>query len=169
MEKINLKLAKETDLNFITFLMFNEPGIRDIFYNKYKRLLYADHPFIIQSNNVDIGFIYSTNEGLDNFEFLDIGIKQEYRGHNYAEIATLEFIKIYTQNINNKNYLISEIKKKNVSAIKTMEKIGNFLFELNDLNFYLANKEKYVQLIKTNHYNNLYEYEKNKTNRLIKK
>lgn len=169
MEQIKLKLAEENDFNFIISLMFNEPGIKDIFYKKQIRLLYSDYPFIIQLNNIDIGFIYSTNEGIDNFEFLDIGIKKEYRGHNYAAIATLEFIKIYIQNLNNKNYLISEIKNNNLSAIKTMEKIGSFLFEMNGLNFYLANKNKYTELINTDHYNNLYEYEKNKTNTLIKK
>lgn len=72
-------------------LMYSEPGIRDIFYQKHTRLLFSDCPYIIQLNNKDIGFIYATEEKIKDFEFLDIGIKKEYRGKNYAELATLEF------------------------------------------------------------------------------
>lgn len=69
----------------------------------------------------------------------------------------------------NKKFLISEIKNNNLSALKTMEKIGEFLFEINDLNFYLTNKNKYDELIYSDNYQNLYEYEENKINCLVKR
>ena len=152
MGKINLKLANTNeDYLYISNLMYTESGIKDVFLGKESRVVCAYDVFLIQLDNVNIGYIYATDEQLESFGFVDVAIVKKHRGHGYSKIAVLQLIKYYLENYpNTRFYLIGETKKNNLPANNSVKEIGTYLFSICDRNFYLINKEMYDDLVETN-------------------
>ena len=160
MENIELKLAETNeDYFYISNLMYTEPGIKEVFLGKESRVTCAYDVFLIQLDGVNIGYIYATYERLDDFGFVDIAIVKKYRGRGYSKIAVLKLINYYLDNYpNTRFYLIGETKNYNVAANNSVKDIGMYLFNIDDRNFYLINKEMYEDLVETNNLDLLYEH-----------
>lgn len=56
--------------------MINEDEIKEIFKNSFNKFASSILSFLIKSNNETIGFMYLTPENINNFLFIDMGIKK---------------------------------------------------------------------------------------------
>lgn len=151
MAKVSIRLA-DTDAEYIYVndLMYSEPGIREIFFGKQTRAMFSYHLFIIEIDGKDAGFIYTADEKLEYFGFVDMGLKKQYRGKGYGTRAMLELVKFYLENYPEyKMYLIGETKVYNDAANHSANNVGSFLFKYEDRNFYLINDHMMDDLLET--------------------
>ena len=146
---MNIELKRVTnnqkDLNTIMHMMFNEPGIKDIFSGKKTRLLFSPLTYIIEVDSKDIGFFNLVDEQVEGIFFVDLGIIKEYRGKGIAKevLSTIPSIKC-------SNFIVSEVKKDNIPANKVSSQIGVMVTETEDRNFYLMQKERLEEFIDSN-------------------
>jgi RimJ/RimL family protein N-acetyltransferase len=129
--------------NEISEMMRNEEGIREIFENRTDRIASSEYSLLVEVDNQTIGFIDLVNENIRGFLFIDLGIKKSFREKGYSSIILNKL----NDDLNTKEYLIAEIKKYNVPANKTLEKIGSLIDEVDDRNFYLLQKNRESELI----------------------
>ena len=125
-------------------MMNEENGIKEIFANKIDRLSSACCSILVTEDSNEIGFVNIVHECINKFLFVDLGIKEQYRGCGYSK-AIMSNIKELTNFWN--EFLIAETKKSNIAANKGLNKIGIEIFSYNDLNYYLINTNKYSELI----------------------
>lgn len=137
---INLIIAdNNTKLKEVFEMMVNEKGIKEYYEDKLSRIIMSTYSFIIKYEDKTAGFINLIKEDENNnFLFLDIGVKEEYRKKRIATemIKFLSLIPIddYIIVIASNNYLN-----------KIAKKVGVKVCDYNKQHVYLLQKDKYVK------------------------
>lgn len=134
-------------------MMLNEDGIKEIFSDN-NRIMNAVVGGLIKYDDEYIGFFLLVKERIDGIYFIDRGIKKEYRG-----LGIGSYIMKYIVNNNPfDKFLISETTINNNAAIKSALKVGELIYQKDDLNYYLLNKSK-KDFIDSGMYDKFVEYE----------
>ena len=143
---VTLTMADTTEKRQEVFdMMLNSPGIKEFYTNKLTNIITSRYTFIIKLDDTTVGLINLVREEDNNdFLFLDIGIKEEYRNKGIAT-EMMKFISI----IPIKEYVV--VKSNNIYVNKALKKIGcNKVYEHNFHNIYLLQKDRYKQFIENN-------------------
>lgn len=125
-------------------MMREEAGIKEIFANKLDCLSSACCSILVTENGNEIGFVNIVHECVNKFLFVDIGIKEQYRGYGYSKVI-MSNIQELTESWD--EFLIAETKVSNIAANKGLNEIGKLVDCYNDLNYYLINTIKYNELV----------------------
>lgn len=152
-----LKLVDVTpsddELLKVRIMMYEEPGIREVFNGRGDRLATSHKVYIIMNDNQEVGFANLVVEKQNyNFYFLDMGIKENYRGNGIAT-EVLQTLK----NINCKPIII-ETRENNTLANCSAERIGCMLMSKDNKNYYLLQKERYNEFIDNGYLDKLTEH-----------
>lgn len=137
----------------IDYMMAHEPGIKEIFYNKRERLFCSALACLIKEDHNEIGFLNLVNENISNILFLDQGILRKYRGIGYGQ-ESIKKLLLCSFN----EYIIGETKKTNILANASAQKISKLVYETNDNNYYLFQKERNNEFLDSKEF---YEMKKN--------
>ena len=143
---VMLVMADTTEkLKEVFDLMTNEKGIKEFYTNKLTNIITSRYTFIIKLNDTTVGLINLVREEDDNnFLFLDIGIKEEYRNKGIAT-EMMKFI----STIPIKEYVL--VKSNNIYVNKALKELGcNKVYEHDFHNIYLLQNNKYKQFIENN-------------------
>ena len=127
----------------IDYMMGHEPGIKEIFYNKRQRLFCTALACLIKEGRTELGFLNLVSENVDNILFLDQGILQKYRGMGYGKEA-IRTLLLYN---NFQEYIMAETKKTNILANSSAQKISKLVYETDEKNYYLFQKERVNQFL----------------------
>lgn len=123
--------------------MRGDKFISDVFKDRIDRLASSRFCFIIRKNNKDIGFVNLVIEkGNQDFYFLDIGLKEEYRNKG---IGTEILKKL--QSIEFDRFILLEVRIENEGANLSIEKVGVKVAEYGAVNYYLLQKDKVEEFI----------------------
>lgn len=134
-------------------MMLKEEGIREIFGN-CNRLIDYVMAGLIKYDDEYIGFFALAKERIDNIFFVDRGIKEEYRGMGLGTFC----VKYIVDNFPRNEFLISETTTNNIAAITSVLKVGELIYQKDNLNYYLLNKSKRL-FINSGMYDKFVEYE----------
>ena len=130
----------------VYFMMNNEKGIQEIFAGRLDRLLSSEFSWLIVLDEEEVGFANLVREKSNyDFLFLDLGIKEKYRGKG---IGT-EVLRLLTEMPIN-NYVLLETKINNISANKINQKVGCLIDTIGEQNYYLLQTGRVKEFIDSN-------------------
>lgn len=160
----NIEGSYNSVARMIVNYMVNEPGIKEIFATKVSRIASSDISALIEVDGNYVGFVNLLKEYTRNMLFVDIGILEQYRGNGYAKGA-LECIR----NLDIKEYIMLEIKSSNKNTNALANDVGCLVYQHNNRNFYLLQKELKDEFLSSNDYDNFKEHCENYGNKVHKK
>ena len=118
----------------------------NVFAGKRNRLDFATYAFLINYNNVGIGFIYVTKESrYKDALFIDMAIIKEYRGKGIGKQALKQFL----EEVQTKAFIIGETKIINEASNPLGDDLGIKIFE-DRYNYYLFPKGRYQEFLEFN-------------------
>lgn len=135
-------------------MMKTEKGIREIFFDKEDRLFCNEVCLLIKKERETIGFLYLTVESIPGILFLDMGIKEKYRGLGIAKLMCQELI----NRITTEKFIIAETTKGNAKANASALYNGILVYDTDNLNYYLIDKTREQEFKNSNLYNNFISY-----------
>lgn len=131
------------DTSKIFDMMNNEEGINDIFRNRLDRLMTSEYSRLIIYDYEEIGFVNLVREKCDeNFLFLDMGIKEAYRGKGIGKRILKKLVKIDFE-----DFIIIETKEDNESAVVSAKQVGCYLTTIAGKNYYLLQRDRLEEFI----------------------
>jgi len=124
-------------------ILSSDKEIRELFGNRWDRMLMGSFTYLITVDNKDAGFINVLHEKDDrSFLVVDMGIKKKYRGKGVGTKA-IELLK--EKNIN--QFIVAETKKENTGAIKSLDNVGIKVAESDECSYYLLQTDRVEEFI----------------------
>lgn len=105
--------------------LYDDEEIHTTIHNLRERNIASYFTALIKKDEEAIGFIHLVDEGVENTLFVDLGIKEKYRGLGYGKRA-LELLKQFIEvNLElQTTYVIGETTTNNIAAIKAADAVG---------------------------------------------
>jgi predicted acetyltransferase len=147
----------EEDIKTLYNIINNDEVIKGTFKNIDNRIVVSEYMLFIIMDQKPIGFILLVPEQVNKCLFIDMGIKCEYRSKGYGKKA----LEILLEQGNIEKYIIAETKNNNLLANSSASDIGILVYQNDNKNYYLFNKEKYNDFINDEDYDLFINHFKN--------